>query len=51
MKRNDTSTDSLQAWLPLALVSLVIIALSSLDQSTRGPSMTGMLLTHLNLFF
>jgi hypothetical protein len=36
--------------LPMLLVSAVILVLSSLDQSTRGPSLTAMLLTHLNLF-
>jgi hypothetical protein len=37
--------------LPLLVVSAVILVLSSLDQSTRGPSLTAMLLTHLDLFF
>jgi hypothetical protein len=41
----------LREMLPLLVVSAVILVLSSLDQSTRGPSLTAMLLTHLDLFF
>lgn len=37
--------------LPLLVISAVILVLSSLDQSTRGPSLTGLLLAHLNVFF
>lgn len=37
--------------LPVLAISAVIVALSSLDQSTRGPSLTGLFLAHLNLFF
>lgn len=37
--------------LPVLVISAVILVLSSLDQSTRGPSLTGLLLAHLNLLF
>ena len=37
--------------LPMLVISAVILVLSSLDQSTRGPSITAMLLTQLNLVF
>jgi hypothetical protein len=35
----------------LALLSAATLALASLDQCTRGPSLTAMVLTHLNSFF
>jgi hypothetical protein len=48
----ESSTNtSLREMLPLLVVSAVILVLSSLDQSTRGPSLTGLVLTHLNWFF
>ena len=37
--------------LPLLVISAVIVVLASLDQSTRGPSLTGLFLAHLNLIF
>ena len=36
--------------LPVLVISAVILVLSSLDQCTRGPSVTAMLLAHLHLF-
>ena len=41
----------LREMLPMLVISAVILVLSSLDQSTRGPSITAMLLTQLNLVF
>ena len=46
-----TAASPLREALPVLAISAVIVALSSLDQSTRGPSLTGLFLAHLNLFF
>ena len=35
----------------LATLSLASLVLPSMDQCTRGPSLTAMVLTHLNWFF
>jgi hypothetical protein len=35
----------------LALLSAATLVLASMDQCTRGPSLTAMVLTHLNTFF
>ena len=40
-----------QEWLELIVLSVAAIVLGSLDQCTRGPSLTAMFLTHLNQFF
>lgn len=37
--------------LLLVLLSGAAVVLASMDQCTRGPSVTGMLLTHLHTFF
>lgn len=36
-----------QEWLELAALSVAAIVLGSLDQCTRGPSLTAMTLTYL----
>jgi hypothetical protein len=46
-----TVSNTLRQALPVLVISAVIVALSSLDQSTRGPSLTGLFLAHANLFF
>lgn len=38
-------------WLLLLAASAAALVLSSLDQCTRGPSITGMVLTNLGNFF
>ena len=53
METQAANTDfSLQPreWLALAAISAAALVLSSLDQCTRGPSLTGLLLTNLTSF-
>ena len=46
-----TSPAPWRSVMPLLVISAVILVLSSLDQSTRGPSVTALVLSHLHLFF
>lgn len=39
-----------QEWLELIVLSVAAIVLGSLDQCTRGPSITAMVLTNLHHF-
>lgn len=40
-----------QEWLQLVVLSVAALVLASIDQCTRGPSITGMVLTNLHHFF
>ena len=43
-----TRSEQLRGFLPVLALGAVCLVLSSLDQCTRGPSITAMVLTHLN---